>query len=42
MDGRLEYSIVIDSSYNSNKPYTINAPTLNKKALKNPLGHHAA
>jgi chromosomal replication initiator protein len=35
-EGRLEYSIVIDSAYNSNKPYTINAPTLNKKALKNP------
>jgi len=35
-DGRLEYSIVMDSAYNQSKPYTINAPTLNKKALKNP------
>jgi chromosomal replication initiator protein len=36
-DGRLEYSIVMDSAYNHSKPYTINAPTLNRKALKNPL-----
>jgi chromosomal replication initiator protein len=36
-DGRLEYSIVIDSAYNCSKPYTINAPTTNKKVLKNPL-----
>ncbi len=36
LDGRLEYSIVMDSAYNNNKPYTINAPTLNRKALKNP------
>ncbi|MFP4288087.1 MAG: chromosomal replication initiator protein DnaA [Bacteroidota bacterium] len=36
-DGRLEYSIVMDSNYsNHNKPYTVNAPTLNRKALKNP------
>lgn len=35
-EGRLEYSIVMDSAYNNNKPYTVNAPTLNKKALKNP------
>jgi chromosomal replication initiator protein len=35
-DGRLEYSIVMDSAYNHSKPYTINAPTLNRKALKNP------
>jgi chromosomal replication initiator protein len=35
-DGRLEYSIVMDSAYNHSKPYTVNAPTLNKKALKNP------
>jgi len=35
-DGRLEYSIVMDSAYNHNKPFTINAPTLNRKALKNP------
>ncbi len=37
-NGRLEYSIVMDSAYNNNqsKPYTVNAPTLNRKALKNP------
>jgi chromosomal replication initiator protein len=36
-DGRLEYSIVMDNSQNNNlKPYTVNAPTLNRKALKNP------
>ncbi len=35
-DGRLEYSIVMDSAYNHSKPYTVNAPTLNRKALKNP------
>lgn len=36
-DGRLEYSIVMDSNESSNysKPYTVNAPTLNKKALRN-------
>ena len=36
-DGRLEYSIVMDNTHNSYaKPYTVNAPTLNRKALKNP------
>ncbi len=36
-DGRLEYSIVMDSAWNhGSSPLTINAPTLNKKALKNP------
>ncbi len=36
--GRLEYSIVMDNSYTTSKskPYTINAPTQNRKALKNP------
>ena len=29
-DGRLEYSIVIDSAFNTNKPYTIKVPTTNK------------
>ncbi len=36
VDGRLEYSIVMDSAYNHTQPYTIHAPTLNRKALKNP------
>lgn len=36
-DGRLEYSIVMDSAHhNHSKPYTVHAPTLNRKALKNP------
>jgi chromosomal replication initiator protein len=37
-DGRLEYSIVMDSSRmnSQNQPFAIHAPTLNKKALKNP------
>lgn len=37
-EGRLEYSIIMDSSRNSNPsaPYTVHAPTLNKQALKNP------
>lgn len=38
LNGRLEYSIVMDSSSRNNpsQPYTVHAPTLNKKALKNP------
>jgi chromosomal replication initiator protein len=37
IEGRLEYSIVMDNSQNNHsKPYTVNAPTLNRKALKNP------
>lgn len=36
-EGRLEYSIIMDNTPNHhNKPYTVNAPTLNRKALKNP------
>lgn len=34
--GRLEYSIVMESNYNSSKPYTVSIPTTNKKALANP------
>lgn len=36
--GRLEYSIIMDSNTQNKKsqPYTVHAPTLNKKALKNP------
>lgn len=33
--GRLEYSVIMDSSYNENKPYMVNYPTANKKATKN-------
>jgi len=36
-NGRLEYSIIMDKSSNGNSlPVTIQAPTLNKSALKNP------
>ncbi len=37
-EGRLEYSIVMDNTQNASqtRPFTIHAPTLNKKALKNP------
>ncbi len=37
-DGRLEYSIVMDNNYHTSQgqPFTVHAPTLNKKALKNP------
>jgi chromosomal replication initiator protein len=35
-DGRLEYSIIMENSFDSSHPYTINVPTSNKKATKNP------
>jgi len=35
-EGRLEYSIIMDNSFQSNKPYSIKVPTSNKKATKNP------
>ncbi|MEA3476966.1 MAG: chromosomal replication initiator protein DnaA [Bacteroidota bacterium] len=35
-DGRLEYSIIMDNSMNSNNPYSIKVPTSNKKAVNNP------
>jgi chromosomal replication initiator protein len=35
-EGRLEYSIIMDNSFQSANPYTIKVPTSNKKALKNP------
>ncbi len=37
-EGRLEYSIVMDNtrSVQHKQPFTVHAPTLNKKALKNP------
>lgn len=34
--GRLEYSIIMDSSTNHKQPYTVNMPTTNKKATRNP------
>ncbi|MCD4698180.1 MAG: chromosomal replication initiator protein DnaA [Bacteroidales bacterium] len=36
-EGRLEYSIIMDNTYNSNShPYTVNLPTSHKKATANP------
>ncbi len=34
-EGRLEYSIIMENSFNNTHPYTIKVPTTNKKALKN-------
>ncbi len=36
VEGRLEYSIIMENSYNNSKPYTVKIPTNNKKELKNP------
>lgn len=35
-DGRLEYSIVMESNHNSTKPYTVKIPTKNTGDLRNP------
>lgn len=35
-EGRLEYSIIMENSYNSNPPYTVNFPTSNRVAITNP------
>ncbi|MCD4773289.1 MAG: chromosomal replication initiator protein DnaA [Bacteroidales bacterium] len=35
-EGRLEYSIIMDNSFNNSKPYTINIPTSDRRATKNP------
>jgi len=32
VNGRLEYSIIMDSSYNNTNPYSIKLPTSNKQA----------
>jgi len=34
-DGRLEYSVIMDSSYEDAKPYSVNYPTADKRATKN-------
>lgn len=36
-EGRLEYSIIMDNSFNSAKPYTVKIPTTNQKEVKNPM-----
>jgi chromosomal replication initiator protein len=33
--GRLEYSVIMDSSYNDSKPLSVNYPTADRKATKN-------
>ena len=35
-EGRLEYSIIMENSYNNNPPYTVNLPTSNRVAISNP------
>ncbi|UTW62578.1 chromosomal replication initiator protein DnaA [bacterium SCSIO 12741] len=35
-EGKLEYSIIMDNSFNSSKPYSIRIPTSNRKETKNP------
>jgi len=35
-EGRLEYSIIMENSFNSTKPYSVKIPTTDKKALANP------
>ncbi len=35
-EGRLEYSIIMENSYNNSPPYTVNFPTSNRKAVSNP------
>ena len=35
-EGRLEYSIIMENSYNNTSPYTIKFPTSNKVATSNP------
>jgi chromosomal replication initiator protein len=36
-EGRLEYSVIMENSYNNTPPYTVNFPTSNKNATSNPL-----
>ena len=36
VEGRLEYSIVMENSYNNTKPHTVVFPTSNNKTIKNP------
>ena len=33
--GRLEYSVIMDNTYNESSPYMVNYPTANQKATKN-------
>jgi chromosomal replication initiator protein len=34
-NGRLEYSVIMDNSYDESKPYSVNYPTTDKRATKN-------
>jgi chromosomal replication initiator protein len=38
-DGKLEYSIVMESNYHTEKPYTVKVPTQERKAIQNPPVH---
>ena len=35
LDGKLEYSIIMENNYNTSKPYTVKIPTTNRNAIKN-------
>ncbi len=35
-EGRLEYSIIMENSFNGSTPYTVKIPTSDKRAVKNP------
>lgn len=35
-EGRLEYSIIMENSFNNTKPYTVKIPTNSKRELRNP------
>lgn len=35
LDGRLEYSIIMENNFDNANPYTVKVPTTNKKAIKN-------
>ena len=36
IEGKLEYSIVMENNMSSTKPYTVKIPTTNRNALRNP------
>lgn len=36
-DGRLEYSVIMENSFNNTPPFTVNFPTTNRNATSNPL-----
>jgi chromosomal replication initiator protein len=36
VEGKLEYSIIMENNHNSTKPYTVKIPTSNSREIKNP------